>query len=271
MTRVAVIGLGAMGARFAQRLLDAGHDVVVWNRSPREFPAPFAASPHDAAARADAVITMVADPQALAAVTEGDEGVLAGLNGTLVQMSTVSPEATARLAGLTDRLVDAPVLGSIGEAESGTVTIFAGGDVTAVRPVLDVLGTVLPVGGVGAGTAAKLVANATLFGVLAALGETVALGRTLGLDEETLFAVLTATPLAAQADRRRAVLEGEPSPPRFPVRLALKDAELIAAVLDQPALAGARHWLAAVADGDADYTALLSEPSRAAAERRSSS
>jgi len=271
MTSIAVVGLGAMGARFARRLCEAGHDVVVWNRSPREFPAPFAASPRDAASRADVVITMVADPAALAAVTEGDEGVVAGLRGPLVQMSTVSPEATARLAGLTDRLVDAPVLGSIAEAEAGTVTIFAGGDVAAVRPVLEALGTVLPVGGVGAGTAAKLVANATLFGVLAALGESVALGRALRLDDSTLFDVLAATPLAAQAARRRAVLEGEPSPPRFPVRLALKDAQLIAAVLDQPALAGARHWLAAVADGAADYTALLSEPSRAAAERRSSS
>ena len=86
----------------------------------------------------------------------------------------------------------------------------------------------------GAGTAAKLVANATLFGVLAALGEAVALGRTMGLDDATLFDVLAATPLAAQAERRRGVLAGEPSPPRFPVRLALKDAELIAAVLDQP-------------------------------------
>lgn len=271
MTRVAVVGLGAMGTRFARRLLDAGHDVVVWNRSPREFPAPTAASPRAAASGADVVITMVADPRALAAVTEGDDGVLAGLGGRLVQMSTVSPEATARLAALTDRLIDAPVLGSIGEAESGTVTIFAGGDVAPVRPVLETLGTVLPVGGVGAGTAAKLVANATLFGVLAALGETVALGRAMGLDDATLFDVLAATPLAAQAERRRTVLDGEPSPTRFPVRLARKDAELIAAVLDQPALAGARQWLAAVADGDADYTAMLSEPSRAAAARRSSS
>jgi 3-hydroxyisobutyrate dehydrogenase-like beta-hydroxyacid dehydrogenase len=186
-------------------------------------------------------------------------------------MSTVSPEATARLAGLTDRLVDAPVLGSIAEAEAGAVTIFAGGDVVPVRPVLDALGTVRPVGGIGAGTAAKLVANATLFGMLAALGESVALGRELGLDDAALFDVLAATPLAAQAERRRAVLDDEPSPPRFPVRLALKDADLISAVLEQPALAGARHWLAAVADRDADYTAMLTEPSRAAAEGRSSS
>jgi len=271
VTRVAVVGLGAMGSRFARRLLDAGHDVVVWNRTPRAFPAPAAASPRAATAGSDVVITMVSDPQALAAVTEGDDGVLAGLNGTLVQMSTVSPEATARLAGLTDRLVDAPVLGSIAEAEGGTVTIFAGGDADPARPVLDVLGTVLPVGGVGAGTAAKLVANSTLFGVLAALGESVALGRTLKLEDSTLFDILAATPLAAQAERRRAVLEGEASPPRFPVRLALKDAELIAAALDQPSLAGARAWLAAVADRDADYSAMVSEPSRAARADRSSS
>ena len=271
MTHVAVVGLGAMGTRFARRFIDAGHDVVVWNRTPREFPAPAAASPRDAASRADVVIAMVADPEALTGVTEGDDGVIAGLHGTLVQMSTVSPDATRRLAGLTDRLVDAPVLGSIAEAESGTLTIFAGGDVAPVRAVLDALGTVLPVGGVGAGTAAKLVANATLFGVLAALGEAAALGRALELDDATLFDVLAATPLAVQAERRRGVLEGEPSPARFPVRLALKDAELIAAVVDHPALAGARHWLAAVADGDADYTAMLNEPSRAAAGRRSSS
>ena len=96
-----------------------------------------------------------------------------------------------------------------------------------MRAVLEQLGTVLEVGPVGSGAAAKLVANATLFGVLAALGESVALGRALGLDEERLFEVLAATPLAAQAARRKAVLQGEPSPPRFPVRLAAKDARLI--------------------------------------------
>jgi 3-hydroxyisobutyrate dehydrogenase-like beta-hydroxyacid dehydrogenase len=271
MTRVAVVGLGAMGSRIAQRLLDAGHELVVWNRTPKAFPAPFAASARDAAERSEAVITMVADPAALRAVTEGDDGVLAGLRGTLVEMSTVGPAAIARLAERTTQLVDAPVLGSIGEAETGTLTIFAGGDVAAVRAVLEPLGTVLEIGPVGAGAAAKLMANSTLFGVLSALGESVALGRALGLDEETLFEVLAASPLAAQAERRRTVLQGEPSAPRFPVRLALKDAELITAELALPALEAARHWLAAVEDGDADYTALLNEPSRAAAAVRSRS
>jgi 3-hydroxyisobutyrate dehydrogenase-like beta-hydroxyacid dehydrogenase len=267
VTRIAVIGLGAMGSRIARRLVDRGHDVVGWNRTPRDAGVRLAASARDAAAHGDVVITMLADPTALEALTED---VLAGLRGTWVEMSTVGPAAIAQLAERTTSLVDAPVLGSIGEAESGTLTIFAGGDVAPVRNVLEELGTVLDVGPVGSGAAAKLVANATLFGALAALGESVALGRVLGLDDETLFDVLAATPLAAQAERRRRVLQGEPSPPRFPVRLARKDARLILEHGDFGVIAAALRALEA-ADGDADYTALLNEPSRAAAERRSSS
>lgn len=267
MTRVAVIGLGAMGSRIARRLAGQGHDVVGWNRTPREVGVPLATTAREAAARAEIVITMLADPEALAAVSDD---VLAGLNGTLVEMSTVGPAAIAQLAERTRSLVDAPVLGSIGEAENVTLTIFAGGDVAPVRALLEQLGTVLEVGPVGSGAAAKLVANATLFGVLAALGDSVALGRALGLDGERLFEVLAATPLAAQSERRKPVLQGEPSPPRFPVRLAAKDARLILEHGDFGVIAAALRALDAADDG-ADYTALLNEPSRAAAERRSSS
>jgi len=267
VTRVAVIGLGAMGSRIARRLAGNGHDVVGWNRTPREVGVPLAATARDAAERAEVVITMLADPEALEAVTDD---VLAGLHGTLVEMSTVGPAAIARLAERTTNLVDAPVLGSIAEAESGGLTLFAGGDVAPVRPMLEQLGTVLEVGPVGSGAAAKLVANAALFGVLAALGDAVALGRTLDLDEQTLFDVLATTPLAAQGERRRAVLQGEPSPPRFPVRLAAKDARLILEHGDFGVIEAALRALEA-ADANADYTALLNEPSRAAAARRRSS
>jgi 3-hydroxyisobutyrate dehydrogenase-like beta-hydroxyacid dehydrogenase len=267
VTRVAVIGLGAMGSRIARRLAEHGHDVVGWNRTPRDAGVALAATAQEAAAHGDVVITMLAGPDALEAVTDD---VLAGLRGTLVEMSTVGPAAIARLAERTANLVDAPVLGSIGEAESGTLTIFAGGDVAPVRTVLEQLGTVLEVGPVGSGARAKLVANAALFGVLAALGDAVALGRTLGMNEERLFDVLAATPLAAQAERRRAVLQGEPSPPRFPVRLAAKDARLILEHGDFGVIEAALRALEA-ADADADYTALLNEPSRAAAAPRSSS
>jgi 3-hydroxyisobutyrate dehydrogenase-like beta-hydroxyacid dehydrogenase len=106
MTAVAVAGLGAMGSRVAARLLAAGHEVTVWNRSAGKagplaglgaFPA---ATPAEAASRAEVLITMVADPAALRAVTEGPGGVVAGASTslTVVEMSTVGPAALARLA-----------------------------------------------------------------------------------------------------------------------------------------------------------------------------
>lgn len=278
LTAVAVVGLGAMGSRIVRRLLDRGHDVVVWNRDPAKA-APLlgagavaAASPADAARRADAVFVVVADPAALIAVTEGDDGVAAGAAGTaVVQMSTVSPDAITRLAAALPadaELLDAPVLGSIGEAEAGTLTVFAGGAGPVVErwtPLLSELGSVRHVGGLGAGTAAKLVANAALVASLAALGETLALARGVGLPHDVTFDVLSLTPLAAQAERRRTPFERSDYPPRFTLALARKDADLIAAAADEHGvdlrlLEVARSWLAdaeAAGLGAADYSALL--------------
>ena len=108
MSAVAVVGLGAMGGRMAWRLLESGHELTVWNRDPAKAEpllgagAAQASTPAQAAARADAVVTMVSDPEALAAVTEGPAGVAAGLSpgSTLIQMSTVGPAALGRLAAL---------------------------------------------------------------------------------------------------------------------------------------------------------------------------
>lgn len=146
------------------------------------------ATPAEAAAVADFLITMVSDPSALRAVSEGDDGIAAGAGASLavIEMSTVGPPAIVRLAKALPReaeLIDAPVLGSIGEAESGALTIFAGGPpplVERARPLLAALGSVVHAGPLGAGAAAKLVANATLFTTLAALGEAIALARGLG-------------------------------------------------------------------------------------------
>jgi 3-hydroxyisobutyrate dehydrogenase-like beta-hydroxyacid dehydrogenase len=174
---VAVIGLGAMGSRIARRLVDARHDVVVWNRSPekvRELTdagATAAASPADAARHAQSVITMVADPAALQAVTQGPDGVAAGVGDstTVIEMSTVGPAAVRRLASVLPRgttLLDAPVLGSLPEAESGTLSIFVGGDAADVErsvALLRVLGSPVHVGPLGAGAAAKLIADMRVF------------------------------------------------------------------------------------------------------------
>ena len=212
MTEVAWIGLGAMGSRMAARIRDEGHELVVWNRTrekAEELGVPVAASPREAAARAEIVFTMLADPEALRAVTEDGDGIVAGLRegAVLLEMSTVGPQAIARLSERMPShasLLDVPVLGSLPEAEAGELRLFAGGEDAPLEralPLLRVLGEPLHVGGPGSGAAAKLVANATLVGTIALLGETLALADGLGLPRETVFDVLSVTPLAAQAER----------------------------------------------------------------------
>lgn len=286
MTTVAVVGLGAMGSRIAHRLLDAGHDVLIWNRTPTRMAqlvdrgATPVQIPAEAARRADAVLTMVSDAQALQDVTEGPVGIAAGAGTTttVIQMSTVGPAALSRLASVLppgSALLDAPVLGSVAEAESGSLQIFVGGPPSLVErwaPLLSALGSPVHVGPLGAGTAAKLVANATLFGVLGVLGEALALARGLGLSSDVAFRVLASTPLAAQAERRRPSIEAGDYPARFSLSLARKDADLI---LDAAAALGAdlrlgtaaRSWLADADEagwGDRDYSAVLAHilPSR---------
>jgi len=261
--RVAVIGLGAMGAPIAHRLLGKGCQVTVWNRSPeraatlQEAGAAVGVSPADAARGAEAVIVMVADPSALQAVTEGEHGIVAGTGpgAVVVQMSTVSPSSVTRLAQALPAgtgLLDAPVLGSVAEAASGTLRLLVGGPRVLVErclPLLEQLGTPLHAGVLGAGTAAKLVANNALFGVLGLLGESLALGGALGLSWESLHEVLGVTPLAEQAARRRRAIEADDYPLRFALSLARKDADLVAdAVRDRRLGLGltaeVRDWIA---------------------------
>ena len=278
---VAVVGLGAMGRRIAQRLLDAGFNVQVWNRTAAKAEglvaagASLAATPAAAAAAASAVITMVADPDALRAVTEGEDGIGSGLRPAtaLIEMSTVGPAAVARLASVLPPqtpLVDAPVLGSIAEAENGTLTIFVGGEHSVVArwtPLLATLGRPLHVGGPGCGAAAKLVANSALFTSLTAVGEAISLADGLGLEREAAYAILARTPLAAQAERRRDAIETNRYPPRFRLALARKDAELIAEAAPSSGTKlrlgeAAREWLdeaERAGSGEADYAAVLAQ------------
>lgn len=285
MSRVAVIGLGAMGGRFAGRFLDAGHEVVVWNRTASKADplvargAVSAASAADAAGSAEAVVTVVADPEALRAVTEGPDGIAAGAaaGATVVEMSTVGPEAIRTLrAALPDEvdLLDAPVLGSLGEAESGTLHVFVGGSEEAAArwtPLLSALGTPLHVGPLGSGASAKLVANATLVGTLSLLGEVLAIADGIGVPREVAFEILSWTPLAAQAERRSGSLERDDFPVRFALSLARKDARLVVeaaerARVDARVLAAAAERFAeadAAGLGDRDYSEVLKHILRA--------
>jgi 3-hydroxyisobutyrate dehydrogenase/2-hydroxy-3-oxopropionate reductase len=165
-------------------------------------------------------------------------------------------------------LLDAPVLGSRSEAEAGTLTVFVGGPEELVArwtPLLSVLGSPLHVGPLGSGAAAKLVANTTLVGTIGVLGEALGLAEGLGLPREKAFEVLAATPLAAQAERRRESVESGEYPPRFALYLARKDAELVVeaareAGVDLRLTEAARSWLAEAEEaglGDRDYSAVL--------------
>lgn len=281
MTSIAFIGLGAMGGRMAARLLDAGHGLVVWNRSvarTRELVARGAAladTPADAARQAEVVITMVADSAALRETTEGPHGVLAGATPgtTLIQMSTVGPPAIDRLASLLPdgvALLDAPVRGSVAEAEAGELLIFVGGPASLVErwtPLLGMLGRPLPVGAAGAGTAAKLVADSTQLGMHAVLGESLAFAAGLGLSRDTAFEVLATTPLVDEAQRCRAAVENDDYPPRIPLSLARREADLISdaaagARLALPVAVAAGAWTAAAEEagrGGQDQSAVLAQ------------
>jgi 3-hydroxyisobutyrate dehydrogenase-like beta-hydroxyacid dehydrogenase len=161
-------------------------------------------------------------------------------------------------------LLDSPVLGSLAEATAGTLTLLVGGPADVLDRcglVLSPLGEVRHVGALGSGAAAKLVANFALLGSVTLLGEALALADALGIDRDAAWDLLETTPLAAQAGRRRPAIEDGSYPPRFPLRLASKDAELIGSsglgLRIGRVLAG---WFAdAAADGcaDLDYTAVL--------------
>ena len=230
-------------------------------------------SPAAAARDAEAVLTMVATPDALQSVTEGPSGIASGAGPatTVIELSTVGPAAVLGLEEALPEgtgLLDAPVLGSVTEAESGTLTVFVGGPAQLVErwtPLLSALGTPIHVGPLGAGAAAKLVANSTLFGVIGALGEAVALADGLGLEREVAFDVLSRTPLAAQAERRRASIETGEYPARFALSLARKDADLLLEAaaregVDLRLAEAARTWLADAEEagrGGEDYSAVL--------------
>ncbi len=186
--KIAFLGLGTMGLPMAARLVTAGHDVTTWNRGPgRTVPgAASADSPGAAAAGAEVVVTMLSGPAAVEEVVRAAD---LGPEAVLVEMSTIGPDAVTALAELVPgRLVAAPVGGSVGKARAGELTVFAGGDLTGVREVLEVLGTVVPFPDARTAAAAKLVVNTALIGGLALLGELRELAARLDVDAEALLA-----------------------------------------------------------------------------------
>jgi 3-hydroxyisobutyrate dehydrogenase-like beta-hydroxyacid dehydrogenase len=239
VSTIAVLGLGAMGRAIAQRLLEAGHDLTVWNRTPGRDEelvsagATRADTPADAVRGAEVVVTMLTDPPALETVLFGPDGAASALpeTATLIEMSTVGPTAIASAAErLSAPVLDAPVLGSVPSAEAGRLVILVGGDrevFDRYRELLSLLGTPMHLGPSGSGAWLKLVNNAASIATLVALGELLALTDHAGLATDTVLASLEAGPLASLVERWRPRLMGEDQSSYFRLALARKDLAIV--------------------------------------------
>jgi 3-hydroxyisobutyrate dehydrogenase len=240
MTAVGVLGLGAMGHAIAARLLGAGHDVRVWNRTPGKDDdlvasgARRSTTPADAVREAEVVITMVTDPPALEGVLFGPDGAAPAIpdSATLIDMSTVGP---TEIASVVERVapvavLDAPVLGSVPSVESGSLVILAGGDHAVFErhtELLALLGRPIHVGPSGSGAMLKLVNNAASIATLVALGELLALTDRAGLGIDAVLQSMEAGPLASLIERWRPRLKGEDQSSYFRLALARKDLAIV--------------------------------------------
>jgi 3-hydroxyisobutyrate dehydrogenase-like beta-hydroxyacid dehydrogenase len=281
MATLGWVGLGAMGSRMARRLIDAGHPVVGWNRTPDKARAvaglAVAATPRAVAEASDVVFTMVTDDAALRAVALGRDGLLGGLRAgaTLVDMSTVSPAAVqeigAAVAARGGAMLDAPVSGSTSTIEQGQASIVVGGDPTAlerVRPYLTAIGpTVTHVGPLGLAKTMKVATNLGLAVQMLAFAEAVLLAEKSGIPRATAVEALLRSVIASPMVKYRGpyVVGAMPREAWFSVPMIQKDLQL---ALDQghavgvplPTTALTQQWLTmagALGLGQRDFATLF--------------
>lgn len=245
MTRIAFLGLGAMGARMATKLLEAGHTVTVYNRSPgpaaalAERGAAVAETPRAAAEGAEVVATMLTNDAAAEAVwLDPETGALGGLAAGAVALehSTVTPAWIARLdaevRGRGATLLDAPVVGSRPQAEAGALVFLVGGPaarVDGLRSLFGAMGSATHhVGDVGAGAIVKLAVNALFATQVAAMSELLGFVTKAGLPLGPTAEVLTSLPVCSPAVKNTtgATLKGVFAP-LFPIDLVEKDLDYL--------------------------------------------
>jgi 3-hydroxyisobutyrate dehydrogenase len=259
---VGFVGLGIMGSRMAASLARAGHPVTVYNRTTAKAEAwvaehggRVAATPREAAEGASAVITMVVDGAQVEEVVLGEDGAVHGAApGTLfVDCSTIAPADVRRIgAALAERglpFVDAPVSGSSPKAETGTLTIMAGGseeDFARAKPFFDAMGeTILHVGPLGHGQTVKVISNAVSATNAATLAQALVVGKATGVDLEALVRVLGASSSASTMVTLKAKpMLAHDYTPLFRLEHMLKD---VGICLDESEAAGAPFPSAALA------------------------
>ena len=277
---VGFVGLGVMGRPMAENLLTAGARLVVHNRSrPAQDAlvargAAGAQTPAEVAGRADIIITMLADDDAVRSVVGGGLLAAARPGSLIVDMSTVSPalsrELSARAAERDVRMLDAPVSGGDVGAREGTLSIMVGGDAADLeraRPVLEVLGaSIVHAGPAGAGQVVKACNQVLVAITIAGVSEALVLGTRLGVAPETILDVLSRGLAANRVmDLRRANFLSHAFSPGFKVDLHHKDLDIALAGGGQanvplPLTAITQQLfrqLRAAGRGGEDHTALL--------------
>jgi len=237
------VGLGTMGGGVVRRLLAAGHAVTVWNRTREkaepllEAGASWADTPRSVAECSEIVFTMVTNTAAVQAVTEGPDGILAGLGPgkVYVDMSTASPANTRAVAetvvAVGAQMLDAPVSGSVITLEEGKLSIMVGGDAETferVKPVLEAIGPrVFHLGPNGAAVTMKIAINLSLAVQMLAFSEGVLLAEKTGIGREQAVEVMLASVIASPMVTYRGpfVLE-QPDEAWFDCHMMQKDLNL---------------------------------------------
>ncbi|MDQ0087274.1 3-hydroxyisobutyrate dehydrogenase [Paenibacillus anaericanus] len=253
MKKIGFIGLGTMGAPMAANLLKQGYEVIVYNRTSAksealaEQGATIATTPRDAANAVDTVITMVSDDASIAAVYEGKDGLLAGLQAgtTVIDCSTISPALVRQLAesikSLGCTFLDAPVTGSSPAAISGTLVFMVGGDaevLAAQTDIFDTLGKkILHMGPNGSGAVAKLAHN-TIVGINnLALAEGFAIAAKSGLPADAFLELVQLGSAGSKAAelKGRKIIEHDFTN-QFSLALMLKDLKLASSLTDESSI-----------------------------------
>ncbi len=237
--KIAYLGLGIMGRPMAVNLVKAGHDVTVWNRTPKNVEgARTAATPAEAAKDAEVVWLCVADTKAVESVLFGPGGVDAVLRPgvTVIDSSTIAPRATldfaARVRAKGAEFVDAPVTGSKVGAESAQLLFIVGGPeqtVKALDPLFLALGKkVIRVGETGAGESAKIGMNLMIASIFEGFAEALALTGKLGVPPEKLVELIQSSMIrSGVVDYKASFVLKQDWSPNFPLRLMLKDIHLM--------------------------------------------